>query len=305
MEKRQRTTAKSNFTRNLNILTSLIDDQSQSFLVTEQFEKFKKCFQKLEETQEAFLNVTDIDDIENHADGLKFMDNPFEQYNTALKAYSNYLKTSQELEHTQAKKREEDGLAAEKELQRQEAKEKFKCEAAKLEAAIDTFRQTNEKTQDSIIDAPASDKRQEWQKIEGDFDSLKSQLILLSGIDPTEDTSAITKKFEDVAVSTYTTVKQWMMPKLTEKSQQATVIEGSSKTEKIALPEFKGDEKESPYLKYPIWRKQWDSLITQYQAEFRDRLLFKKVDDVARSKFIGYESNYEEAMKRLDSFYGD
>ena len=308
MEKRQRTSAKSNFTRNLNLLTVLMDNNTQSFLVTEQFEKLKGCFQKLEETQEAFIGATDID-IENHADGLKFMDSPYEQYNTVLTRYSTYLKTSDETERTQSKKREEDDLAAEKAVQRQETNEKFKCEAAKLEAAIDTFGRTNGKIQDSIAVAPVSDKRKEWQKIEADFDSLKSQLLSVNGLDPTEDTSAINKKFEDVAEKTYDEVKRWMMSQLKdaieEKAQPAVVSDRSTKTEKIALPEFKGDEKESPYLKYPIWKKQWVSLIPQYPEEWRDRLLFKNVDDVAKSKFIGYESNYEEAMKRLDSFYGD
>ena len=308
MEKKRRTTAKIGFTKNLNILSGLIDNDSQSFLVTEQFEKFKGCFQKLENAQEAFIEVTDID-IENHADGLKFMDNPYEQYNTVLARYSTYLKTSEETERTQSKKKEEDDRASEKEVHRQETKEKFRCEAAKLEVAIDTFGRTNGKIEDSIADAPVSDKRKEWQKIEAEFDSLKSLLLSVTELDPTEDTSAISKKFVDVVEKTYFDAKRWMMSQLkdsTEASSRPTTInDRTTKTEKIALPEFKGDEKESPYLKYPIWRKQWDSLISQYQDEWRDRLLFKHVDDVAKSKFIGYESNYEVAMKRLDSFFGN
>ena len=228
MEKRQRTSAKSNFTRNLNLLTGLMENNAQAFLVTQQFEKFAGCFRKLEETQEAFIGATDIDDIENHADGIKFMDTPYEQYNTVLTRYSGYLKTSEETDRTQSKKREADDLAAEKAVQQQETNEKFKSEAAKLEAAIDTFGRTNGKIQDSIAEAPVSDKRKEWQKIEGDFDSLKSQLLSVTGLDPTEDTSAINKKFIDVAEKTYDDVKKWMMSQLKDTVEEKLPAAGAA-----------------------------------------------------------------------------
>ena len=61
MEKKNRTKAKSDFTRIEKTLRTLIDNNSQSFLVTEQFEKLKVCFQKLEDAQDAFLGVTEID----------------------------------------------------------------------------------------------------------------------------------------------------------------------------------------------------------------------------------------------------
>ena len=73
----------------------------------------------------------------------------------------------------------------------------------------------------------------------------------------------------------------------------------------MTLPEFKGNEKESPHLRYPIWKKQWNSIITRYDEDCRDSFLYRHLDDAARSKIIGVASNYQEAMKRLESFYGN
>ena len=307
MEKKNRTKAKSDFTRSEKTLRTLIDNNSQSFLVTEQFEKLKICFQKLEDAQDAFLGVTEID-IEEDANGLKYMDGPSDQYDNALTTYSAYLRTSEDTERNQLKKNEEDDLKAVKEVQQGEIREKLRCEKAKLETAIDTFGWTNDNIEDSLAEASDSDKRKEWQRVETEYESLKSQLLSVISMDPAEDSSPTTKKFKDVAEKTYNKVKKWMMSQLKDSVEEKTSVsrgsERSFKTEKVSLPKFKGDEKESPYLKYPIWKKQWDSLISHYDEAHRDRLLFQQVDDVAKSKFIGYESNYEEAMKRLDSFYG-
>ena len=34
-------------------------------------------------------------------------------------------------------------------------------------------------------------------------------------------------------------------------------------------------------------------------------MLKKHIDEAAKQKIIGYENNYEEAMKRLSKYYGD
>ena len=157
-EKKQRSIAKSNFTRKLNIIEQLITDEAQSFLVKEQYDKMKACFEKLEDTHEAFINVTDID-IDDHADGNIFMDDQQARYNDIVKKYSAYLKTSDERERTQSKKKEEDDVAAVKAVQQQERKERVQTETTKLEVAIETFRQTNEKVTDSMVNAPVLEKQ--------------------------------------------------------------------------------------------------------------------------------------------------
>ena len=260
-QKKQRTFMKANFTRKLNVLAELMDESAQTFLVEEAYEKFKTCWEKLEESQEAFIMASDID-IENHPDGLKYMDAEYERYNAMLKRYSSYLKTSEESERVQSKRQEEDDRAAEKVIQQEEVKAKFLSEASKLELAIDTFERTNANFQDLIGEASASDKRKEWQIIEDEFSSLKSLLVSVKGLDATQDTTAINTKFVDVAEKAYTDTKRWVMQQLKDSVQEMSTIpvtnNNHTRNEKVTLPEFKGGEKDSPYLKYPTWRKQWD-----------------------------------------------
>ncbi len=67
--KKDRTVARSNFTRNFNSLSSMINDSAEKVIVEEQFNKFKGCWGKLETAHDAFIEATDID-IESDKDGL-------------------------------------------------------------------------------------------------------------------------------------------------------------------------------------------------------------------------------------------
>ena len=55
----------------------------------------------------------------------------------------------------------------------------------------------------------------------------------------------------------------------------------------MEFPDFSGDEKGSP------------------SPFHRIRLLCEKLDAAARMKIIGFENDYEEAMKRLEQYFGD
>jgi hypothetical protein len=46
-------------------------------------------------------------------------------------------------------------------------------------------------------------------------------------------------------------------------------------------------------------------LIADYNPKFWCTLLLKHLEESAKNKFLGCETNYAEAMNRLDSFYGD
>ena len=84
-------------------------------------------------------------------------------------------------------------------------------------------------------------------------------------------------------------------------------IQAVSQPEHVKLPEFVGDEKCSPwpFLSFPIWLKQWKGVIEDYEAKYRDRLLCDKLDSSALAKITGFENDYDEAMKRLEQYYGD
>ena len=80
-----------------------------------------------------------------------------------------------------------------------------------------------------------------------------------------------------------------------------TVESNTTRKEPVNLPEFKS----GPYLQYPTWRKQWDLLVVEYPERWRSSVLNKKVDSEARKQYVGFETDYEEAMRRLDAFYGN
>ena len=79
----------------------------------------------------------------------------------------------------------------------------------------------------------------------------------------------------------------------------------TTKKEAVKLPSFSGDERYSPYLKFPVWKKQWEIIISEYDEKWRSGLLWDHLDDVAREKYVGWETDYKEAMKRLERCYAD
>ena len=91
-EKKKRTVDKSAFSKSLTKLNKLFDADASLSLVTEQFEKVKSCFERLEDAHNEFLMATDID-IENDPAGLAYMTESDEKYETALDRYARYQKT--------------------------------------------------------------------------------------------------------------------------------------------------------------------------------------------------------------------
>ena len=79
-----RASAKSKFTRQETLLQELLQNGSAKAIVTPQYEKFVEYWQKLEDAQDRFLEVTEID-IDEHADGLKYLDGPSLRYRTLVK----------------------------------------------------------------------------------------------------------------------------------------------------------------------------------------------------------------------------
>ena len=70
------------------------------------------------------------------------------------------------------------------------------------------------------------------------------------------------------------------------------------------LPHFSGDEK-TAYLKFPVWKQQWTDHIKECEARYRPTMLMNHLDDKAQLQIVGLETNYDEAMKQLESYYGD
>ena len=317
--KKRRSAALSTFTRNEKALNALLDDDSPKQVVTPQYEKLQACWNKLEEIHDAFIEVADGDIPEVD---LNKLDEPNERYLAVVKRYSTFLKTSDTVERTQLEQKEkatrdaEEALrkeveaerrATEEEEQKAEMNVKFLSSKAELNTGIDAFSRLVASMTLNVGGVSDSVKREELSKVETEFNELKSQLVRLSGQNITVDKADINKNFVDNAETVYLNFVKLVTPEL--KDSHSSTSGGSSdkytKREPVDLPSFQGDDKASPFGKFPIWKKQWDVQILDYEPRDHWRMLEKKLDEAARSKFIGYEGNYDEAMKRLAKYYGN
>ena len=268
--KKQRRQALSNFTRTLNTFNTLIEDYSPSVLVEPQFEKVVSCYEKLEAAQDEFIGKTDID-IDVDPNGVAFLDEPSLRHANALKGYSAYLKKDKEvegvemkrvvaeqrlLEEERVKKEVRERKVEEEVLKTEELNVKFESAKAEFVSMVDTFKGMNAGIQETLEDASDTDKRNEWVKMETNFKLLQTKLNTLSTIDPSKDTSEINDKFKVDAEALFKDTQKWILPKLkdsidTSGGSDVNRVANTTRRETVNLPHFQGDEKLSPYLKFP------------------------------------------------------
>ena len=207
---KKRTTAKRNFTRNVNKLNNLLDGIAQVEIVLPQFEKMNKSYDVLETAHDEFISAIDID-IEIHKDGLSFMEEIDVTHEATVLRYSKFLKDQTVTQHqnerearvdedTRAKDErkaiEEETRVAEELRLNQERQRKFDSEKSQISTNIATFKRMTINVKDSLNDVSLVDKRREWEKIESEFSSLKGRLVQFVGIDPTQNVDDINAAFQ-------------------------------------------------------------------------------------------------------------
>ena len=327
-ERRLRINALSNFTRKFNDFTALLQTEPSTELLTKAYTKVDEVYDKLEQAQEAYLAIADID-VENDEGGVKYLDAPGKRYNDVLTQYSAYMNTTSESERVsqQARakeiqeeevERQKTELAIAKEAADTKAQEETtkKFESAKNEftLSLETFKRFHLNVKDVVTEASDKDKRREWKKLEDEFKVVGGQLTTLGSIDHLKDVKEFQEQFIQDAEEPFKDLQKWFMSELKESSEtslsetsgKATSSNAkSTKKEEVKLPYFKGDEKSSPFLKYSIWRKQWEIHIQSYEENYRATLLGTHLDDAARNQIVGWENDYPKAMSRLDVFYGN
>ena len=322
-EKRERSSALRNFTRNLNLLNELFDDAAGNSLVTPQYNKVKSCWERLEEAHDEFMAKADETamDIETDPMGYPYIDDASGKYNKMLKRYDAYLKWSDGVQRAEAEQKKKDDDEAEKEstrkmeedrkereiqLRKAERKEKFDSAAAELALALDSFCRVNAHFDQSLANASILDKRSDWERVKSEFNQLKEQVIAVAGIDPSQDMTEINDKFTSETEKAFLEAKKWFMTALKDAvDKTVSSCSTSTKKEPVKLPTFEGAVKSTPFLKFPVWIERWEKLIVQYDEVWRSSILLDHLDDAACEKFVGYENNYNEAMERLKKFYGD
>lgn len=326
LAKKRRSLAKSNFTRSFNALEVLIAGSETLLVVTPQFEKVKSCWEKLEAAQEEFIDRTNID-VDEDPEGVKYLDGPGDAYLRAMKAYSEYYMRvekdndlNDQLKEDADKQAENDRIEKEN-RERKEAEDKRKAEElravfetakAEFTSMVVTFKSMSLATKDSVDGAADSDKRSALSKLENEFQTVKSKLVHLSGIDPSEDIEAQKDSFAaDVEIPFLAVQKDLLSQLKTSGGASQPVTSNNTNTnnttrkESVKLPDFEGDENKNPYLEFPTWKKRWDTLISEYDSKFHMGLLLEHVDESAKTHIVGLETDYNSSIAKLDKVYGD
>ena len=149
--KRRRSQALSNFTRNVNSFNNLVKNSAPSSIVKPQFDKVLNCWDTLEKAQDSFIELTNIDDIDEDEVDLAFLDEPGERRDTVLTVYSDFLKEVDKTERSSEKKKSEDDKLLEDERRKREVQEareareaeevlrKFESVKAEFTTTVDSF----------------------------------------------------------------------------------------------------------------------------------------------------------------------
>ena len=319
-EKQKRKTALGNFTRTENTMKLMFDKNCPSNIVTAQFQKLSAAWEKLEEAHDNFL-VSIVGDVDE--DDENYLDAPLARWNAIVERYSDHVNQSVDTERTeeqelQKKNREEEEKLkqeAQEKMRKKEAKVRFDAERAEMVVCVAAFKRLVVSLTDSIVEASDWDKRRELEKLEADYSKLKSRFSKLPGIDSSQDVTDLSDQFVADVETPFASFQKKVISQLKDSSTSGgTSVSSSSsgggassnsKRELIKLPSFEGAESSSPYVNFPVWKKQWDIQIEDYEERHRAGLLKSHVDLDAAEKFIGHEGNYAEMMKRLEAFFGD
>ena len=127
---------------------------------------------------------------------------------------------------------------------------------------------------------------------------------MLLSIDPSADTTTACEQFNTRVVDVVEQCKQVAFEYVKDDTSGETVVHGggssrpgysTTKRETIMLPKFSGDEKYA-FLKYPVWKLQWEEHIKEYEPKYRSTMLLNHLDEKDTLQIIGLENKYKEAM---------
>ena len=277
------------FSRKQRSCRSLLENSPGADSLKEALTEVKSAFTLLEQAHEDYISVIDEDTLENDGDYL-------ETSSTALDA----LKI--EVANMLARLLEADKF--------EKAKNQFKYGVENFGTPSKYISELSAAKEISFVDM-----RAELAKIEAAYDKMKETLFQL---DPANGHAELLDQYNTLVVEEVEKCRITGLRYMKDIPSDTTpVVSGSggsssgssgsvstTKRETVMLPHFSGDEK-SAYLKYPVWKKQWDNHILEYEAKYRATMLMNHLDEKAQLQIVGLENDYEEAIKKLDSYYVD
>ena len=279
------------FTRKQKQLQNLLDTEASAVKLEEVYQELKETFRLLEVAHDNYSAEEEEDILEEEGD---YLDSPSTELNNLDAKVTQKAKSLRDTEKC---------------LQ---VKAKFKARVDNFGTSSRLFTQLSEEKTISF-----ADMRIELDKVEASFDSMKAIIMTL---DPSVDLTEVMDQYQNLVVNEVEKCKKVALGYMKDSSSSPTastgggvadtessrsgVSQGSTKRETVMLPHFSGDEK-TAFLKYPIWKKQWDEHIKEYEVKYRSTMLLTHLDEKALSQIVGLETNYEAAIKQLDNYYVD
>ena len=314
--KTKRSTALRNFTRANNMLTKLMaNEKTAQDMLEKQFDKFLEAWNTLEAAHGDYLEIAEVEDDEYLNDPEAAMQAGYVEYNDRSIQLREKEKESKDTMAATERTAEEAKRAAAEEGRKKDVAERVKTEKAKFLGEAESFKDLARILENKVgTDIGAADKRRELAALEKEFGRLRMKKTEVVGLDPAGDHTEVKNAFSKDVGKVFEDVQRMILEEVKDTPTGPIVHSGgaaaaaphsTTKTERVKLPHFKGNEKESPYLKFPVWKQQWDGLIVDYDEVHRAGLLFDHIDDAAKNKLVGVESNYDEAMRRLVGYFGN
>ena len=136
--------------------------------------------------------------------------------------------------------------------------ERIEAEKAKFLGDVESFKDIARILESKVgTEIGAADKRRELTALEKEFGRLRMKKTEVLGIDPTGDHNDIKNAFSKDVGKVFENVQKIILedvkdtptcPIVHSGGAAAAAPHSTTKTERVKLPHFKGNEKESPYL---------------------------------------------------------
>ena len=284
------------FTRKKTQLQGLVDKDTSASKLEEVHQELKAAFAAIEAAHDNYACVVDEADLEAEGD---YLGPPSEVLHDMDDKVTRRLAVL--------------NLANDASAQQKKVDQK----KLKLKNSIDSFGTPSTLLTEWVSANSVShdDMRKELVKVEGSFEVVYREKLDLLNSGSSEDFTELMEQFDTLVLKELDkckTVALDYMKNAAPTTTGAGASEGVSarggfsttKRETVMLPQFSGEEK-TAYLSYPVWRQQWDLHIVEYEEKYRPTMLLNHLDEKAKHQIVGLESDYDKAIKQLDSYYGD
>ena len=259
------------FTRKQKHLQALLDEESDGALLEKSYDELSDALKDVEKTHEEYLLLLEEDELDAED---SYLDDPSDtlarMHISVGKAIAN-AKTRADVADKDAEK-----------------KRLYEGSLAAFRAGIESF--GNPSTNLTLLSTEKTvsclDMRAELSKLEVAMSKLMEDKVKLLNMDPAADITAECEMFNSRVVDEVARCKRIILEYVKDDVASRTVAAAdtgggtgsgrssfsTTKRETVMLPQFSGDEK-TAFLKYPVWKQQWDGHITEYEHKYRATML--------------------------------